>query len=184
MTAVKQGALRESPIDIASAFELLVKSHQRRIVGLAYHMLGNLEDARDQAQEAFVRLWQRQDLSLDESAATVLLTKITVNLCIDRLREIKRRRLFFIDDEKSSHALAARDDPRSDLESGELKAALAAATMKLKPRQKAIFVLRDVEGNSVRETAAIIGCSENNVLVNLCKARKNLRKWLMPYLKS
>jgi RNA polymerase sigma-70 factor (ECF subfamily) len=55
---------------------------------------------------------------------------------------------------------------------------------KLKPRQKAIFVLRDVEGRSVRETAKIVGCSENNVLVNLHKARKNLRKWLSPYLKS
>jgi len=56
--------------------------------------------------------------------------------------------------------------------------------MQLKPRQKAIFVLRDVDGHSVRETAEIIGCSENNVLVNLHKARKNLRKWLSPYLRS
>lgn len=184
MTAVEESTLSESTIDIASEFELLVKSHQRKMVALAYHLLGNLEDARDQAQEAFVRLWQRKEKSLEERAIAALLTKITVNLCIDRLREIKRRRLFFLDDEKLAHSFASLDDPRREAESGELKAALAAATAKLKPRQKAIFVLRDVEGHSVRETAEIIGCSENNVLVNLHKARKNLRKWLLPYLKS
>jgi RNA polymerase sigma-70 factor (ECF subfamily) len=184
LTAVEESTLSESTIDIASEFELLVKSHQRKMVALAYHLLGNLEDARDQAQEAFVRLWQRKEKSLEERAIAALLTKITVNLCIDRLREIKRRRLFFLDDEKLAHSFASLDDPRREAESGELKAALAAATAKLKPRQKAIFVLRDVEGHSVRETAEIIGCSENNVLVNLHKARKNLRKWLLPYLKS
>ncbi len=184
MTAVEENALGEFQIDIASEFEEIVKSHQRKMVALAYHILGNLEDARDQAQEAFVRLWQRKDDPLDERAVAGLLTKITVNLCIDRLRQIKRRRLFFLDDERLAHSFASLDDPRCDAESGELRASLAAATAKLKPRQKAIFVLRDVEGRSVCETAEIIGCSENNVLVNLHKARKNLRKRLSPYLRS
>lgn len=184
MTAVEESAVTASQVDVASEFEEIVKLHQRKIVAIGYHMLGNLEDARDQAQEAFVRLWQKKDESLDERAVAALLTKITVNLCIDRLREIKRRRLFFNDDEKLSSSFASLDDPRRDAEVGELKAALANAMTKLKPRQKAIFVLRDVEGRSVRETAKIVGCSENNVLVNLHKARKNLRKWLSPYLKS
>lgn len=184
LTAVEESDLSESQFDIASEFEEIVKSHQRKMVVLAYHMLGNLEDARDQAQEAFVRLWRQRDKPLDERAVAALLTKITVNLCIDRLREIKRRRLFFLDDEKLAHSFASLDDPRRDAEFRELKDAMAAATMKLKHRQKAIFVLRDVEGHSVCETAEIVGCSENNVLVNLHKARKNLRKWLGPYLRT
>jgi RNA polymerase sigma-70 factor (ECF subfamily) len=171
-------------VEIAAAFEGIVEQHQRRLIGLAYHMLGNLDEARDQAQEAFVRLWQQRDKRFDERTLAALLARIIVNLCIDRLREKKRRSFFPLNEENAVSTLRALDDPHRDAEAVELGETLAAAMARLKPRQKAIFILRDVEGRSVRETAEIIGCSDNNVLVNLHKARKNLRKWLAPYIKS
>jgi RNA polymerase sigma-70 factor (ECF subfamily) len=153
------------------------------MVALAFRMVGNLEEARDQAQEAFVRLWQHHNWPEDENARFALLTRILINLCIDRLRKRKRHPLLFWEAQEMEPLLLSSNEPERELEAGELQAFMTSCLARLKPRQKAIFILRDVEGYSVLETAKIIGCSENNVLVNLHKARKNLRKWLAPYLR-
>jgi RNA polymerase sigma-70 factor (ECF subfamily) len=154
------------------------------MVALAFRMLGNLEEARDQAQESFVRLWQHHNWPEEENARFALLTRILINLCIDRLRKRKRHPLLFWNTEELEPSLLSPDEPERELEAGELQTFLESCVARLKPRQKAVFILRDVESYSVLETAKIIGCSENNVLVNLHKARKNLRKWLAPFLNT
>jgi len=164
------------------AFAAIIRRYQRPLVALAYRLLGNLDDARDAAQETFVRLWQAGTWPDDESEQFALLAKITTRLCIDRLRRRKRRPAAV--PLTGSEAIAQRgaNSPAQDLAGKELRRQLEIAVQRLKPRQKAVFILRDVQGYSVRETAAIMDCSENSVLVNLHKARKNLRKWLTPYL--
>lgn len=164
-------------------FEQIVNHHQRRLVALAFHMLGNWEEARDQAQEAFVRFWQQRHQPDEVNASFAYLARVVINLCIDRLRKRDRHRLFFWDMDEIDTALISTEEPERAVENDELKNLLESAVTRLKPRQKAIFILRDIEGYSVAETAEIIGGSENNVLVNLHKARKNLRKRLAPYLK-
>ncbi len=181
MIAVKKNARAHAGTDRSIEFEQLVTRYQQRMVALAFHMLGNLEEARDQSQEAFVRFWQHQHWPDDMDAGFAYLARIVINLCIDRLRKRKRHRVVFLDDEIESSLLSS-EEPERAVEADELQALLESAITRLKPRQKAIFILRDIEGYSVAETAKIIGGSENNVLVNLHKARKNLRKWLAPHL--
>lgn len=183
LIAVKKNAREHTGTARAIEFEQLVTRYQQRMVALAFHMLGNLEEARDQSQEAFVRFWQHKHWPEDTGADFAYLARIVINLCIDRLRKRKRHRVFFLDDATESYLLSS-EEPDHDMEAEELRALMESAVTHLKPRQKAIFILRDVEGYSVMETAKIIGCSGNNVLVNLHKARKNLRKWLAPHLNT
>ena len=170
------------PTDRAPRFEQIVRQHQRALVAIAYRMLGNLEDARDAGQETFMRFWQRHDWPADASTTFALLARILVNACIDRLRKRQRHWWRYQPAGKRSSEPVSADNPERAQRENELRGMLEAAITRLKPRQKAVFVLRDVEGYSVRETATILDASENSVLVNLHLARKNLRKWLAPYL--
>ncbi|MFQ5633609.1 MAG: RNA polymerase sigma factor [bacterium] len=167
-----------------SDFATIAEKYQRRLVAIAYRMLGNFEDARDSVQEVLVKFLKTNKLRSSEHEIFQLLTRILVNFCIDQLRKRKVWR-FFSFTESGVDSLPGRNpDPDQEINRSELNALLEKKIDKLKPRQKAIYILRDVEGYSVRETANLVGCSENSVLANLHLARQNLRKWLKPYLQE
>jgi RNA polymerase sigma-70 factor (ECF subfamily) len=153
-----------------------------RIVNIAANMLGDLEEGRDMAQETFIRYWRQWPGSVEPRAAFGYLARTVTNLCIDQLRKRKRARFFSFGREGSGVEPAAPDDPSRQVEWSDLADLIRACSNRLKPKQKAVFVLRDIEGYSVRETAALLDCSENTVLVNLHYARKKLREWLRPFL--
>jgi RNA polymerase sigma-70 factor (ECF subfamily) len=164
-----------SQAESADDFSIIIDRYQKRLVAIAYRMLGNFEDARDFVQEAFLRLWKTGIRRKSGQEVFPLLARMLVNLCIDRLRR-RRLRQFFSIGEKLTDLLPSPDrDPEQEMNDGELVKLLETAVERLKPKQKAIFVLRDIEGYSVRETASITGCSENSVLTNLHLAHKNLR---------
>ena len=73
------------------AWEALVRQFQARIYGLAYHFVGNAEDARDLAQETFIRLYQNLALCPDENGFLPWIIRIARNACIDHLRRKKAR---------------------------------------------------------------------------------------------
>lgn len=153
------------------------------MTSLAFRMVGNREDARDIVQEAFVRYWKAAySLEICE-AAFGLLSRITMNLSIDHLRK-RRWRSLFLPFESVGYELADGQHADRNLNAGELRIRIEAFSHKLKPKQKACFVMRDMEDRPIEEIARIMGCSENNVKVNLCLARKNMRKWLAPFLKD
>ena len=165
-------------------FEKLVRQQQRSLVAIAYRMLSNWEDARDGAQETFIRFWQSQLLRANAPCAPALLARILINVCIDRLRRQKRFRFFAWFSDPQAPSLPATNNPEHELKNNELKNQIESAIARLKPRQKAAFILRDVEGHSMQDTASLLDCSENSVRVSLHLARKNLRKWLLPYLQE
>jgi RNA polymerase sigma-70 factor (ECF subfamily) len=167
-----------------SDFEEMVQRHHHRIIAIAHRMLGNMEEAKDMAQDAFIRLWNHGNLPSEDAATFRLLARTVTNLCIDRLRHRKRRRHLSLEAASSNIQLASSDDPARSAGDRELVRLVMKKADQLKARQKAVFVLRDIEGYTVRETAEIIGCSENNVLVTLHQARKNLRKWLKSKLEE
>ncbi len=144
-------------------------------------MLGNVEDARDVVQEAFLRLWESGKWQSEGLDLKPLLTKILVNRCIDILRKRAVLRFFRLTQKQSDQLKKADSTVESDFAKKEFQERVLDAAEKLKPRQKAVFTLRDIEGFSVKETAEILQCKENNVLVNLHHARRNLRKELSKY---
>jgi RNA polymerase sigma-70 factor (ECF subfamily) len=163
-------------------FEEIVNRHHRRILSIAYRMLGSMEEAKDMAQETFIRLWKFGSNLQEEKTVFGFLARTVTNLCIDQLRNRKRWSLFSLDSVTARNELISLEDPSGEASKKQLVQHVLTSADKLKPMQKAVFVLRDMEGCSVKETAHILDCSENNVLVTLHKARKNLKKWLKPIL--
>jgi RNA polymerase sigma factor (sigma-70 family) len=74
--------------------------------------------------------------------------------------------------------------PLQELERQELQDQLLRCIDELKPKQKAAMVLRDIEGYSVEETAALLSCTKNNVLCNLHLARENVRRKMLQWVET
>jgi RNA polymerase sigma-70 factor (ECF subfamily) len=73
------------------AWEALVRQFQARVFGIAFHYVGNAEDARDLAQEIFIRIYKNLDLCGDEQMFVPWMIRISRNACIDHLRRKKAR---------------------------------------------------------------------------------------------
>src|SRR6187549_3365145 len=74
------------------AFEELVARHRDKIYARAFSMIRNEEDAIDLSQEAWIKAWQRLKQFQGDSSFLTWMTRIVINLCLDRLRKMKRER--------------------------------------------------------------------------------------------
>ena len=151
-------------------FERLVRLHERMVLGVAYRLLGRMEDAQDAAQEVFLRLFQKQkDIQGDPKP---WLYRVTVNICNDRYR---RRTVIGEPDEQAA-------DPKADalttITLEERKRLLKDALKTLAERERAAIVLRDIEGRSTQEVARILGVEEVTVRSQISVARVKLAKYV------
>jgi RNA polymerase sigma-70 factor (ECF subfamily) len=171
-----------------AAFETLVSRHERRIYGLARRMTGSVEDAQDVTQQAFINALRNLARFRETSAFSTWLTAIAVNAALKVVR--KRRGLPTQSlDEATTPAADGhiphpefiadwRETPDQLLQRAETRQQLDIAITGLDPNYRAVFLLRDVEDLSVRETAKALRISEANVKVRLLRARLQLRERL------
>lgn len=161
------------------AFEDLVLRKRDRVVRTAFQITGNLEDAKDVAQGVFLRLWrvlQRFDLS---KRFDTWLYRITVNAAIDSLRERGPKGILQAlpdDAGESLRDLASGPDASFDLR--QLQGAFFRLAAKLAPRQRATFILKEIEGLETAEIARTLGVTESTVRNHLLQARRILRHGL------
>ncbi len=145
-------------------------AHERMVVGVAYRMLGRMEDARDAAQEVFLRLFQNLDRIQGDPKAW--LYRVTVNVCNDKFR--RGRVVAELDERQADPA----PGPERALEMDERKMLLMDGLQTLAKRERAAVVLRDVEGLSTREVAGILGVEEVTVRSQVSVARVKLAKYV------
>jgi RNA polymerase sigma-70 factor (ECF subfamily) len=151
-------------------FDRLVRSHQRVVLGVAYRLLGRMEDAQDAAQEVFLRLFQKR--SQIEGDPKPWLYRVTVNVCNDRHR---KRALAAQPDENAADPSA---DALTVLTSQERKRLLTEGLKTLGDRERAAIVLRDIEGHSTQEVAKLLGIEEVTVRSQISVARVKLAKYV------
>lgn len=159
------------PREVSNSFDQIVHERETRVLRAAYRILGNWADAEDVAQEVFLRL-HRHGLSFPNDAAFgSWLYRVTVNLCLDRARATRPScempELQSMN--QSAEATAIREQ-----EKRKLMAALAT----LPPRERAAVVLREIEGLSTSEVAAVMGSAEATVRSQVAKAITRLREML------
>ncbi len=163
-------------------FRGLVDRYQQRVFWVARGMLGNDEDARDAAQEAFIRVHrslERFDINLK---FYTWLYQIVVNLSIDHLRKNAKRRGVSLD---AVGDVGKPDDSPCSLEGAELKIRVAAILDQLPPKYKAVMVLSDLEGIGAKEIATITGTTHATVRWRHHRARKLFREaWERTYGKG
>jgi RNA polymerase sigma-70 factor, ECF subfamily len=162
------------------ALDELVRRKMAPLVQVAYRILGDREEARDVVQIAFVRIWEHRRRYHPRYSANTWIYRIATNLAIDHLRSRRSR-------ERVAEPLRLHLERRQDAsgnralsELGEREVAgifdqLAAD---LTERQRAIFVMRELEGMSSAEVAQIVGCRESTVRNHLFNARRVLREAL------
>ena len=164
-----------------AAFEELVTRYERRVFSLAHRMLDNQQDAEDVTQQSFLSALEHLAGFREESSFYAWLMRIASHAALKVIR--KRRGLpaesleelsvphpEFIATWKESPAKIAQQN-----ETGQL---IEDALAQLDEKHRLVFLLRDVEGLSVKETAEATGLSDANVKVRLLRARLQLRERL------
>ena len=170
-----------------SGFELLVKEHTAKVIGLAWRLVGNREEAEDLAQEAFLRLHRSLPKFRGESRISTWLYRTTTRLAIDHLRRerIKRKLFFFRQDNDAPDPVELASDRRNDpgraFQSQEAMQTLRKSMAKLSARQQVVFTLRHYEGLPLKEIAEHLGLEIGTVKAHLHRAVTQLRQDLIEY---
>lgn len=152
-----------------SAFEALVRQNRERILRTALHMLANREDARDAAQEVFIRMYSYLHNLKPDRPIEPWLYKITLNVCRDMLKKRARTAALL-----AEHAQPAAVHPNPD--GFERREMLLAALGTLSERERAAIVLRDLEGLSTKETAKALKIRQVTVRTLISRARTKLKR--------
>lgn len=171
-----------------TAFEALVSRNERRIYGLARRITGSDEDAQDATQQAFLSAMQGLPRFRESSSFSTWLTTIAANAALKIVRKRKGLPTTSFDEATDPDESGRiphpefiadwREIPDRLLQKAETRQLLDSAIADLDPGHRAVFLLRDAEGLSVRETSRALGISEANVKVRLLRARLQLREKL------
>jgi RNA polymerase sigma-70 factor (ECF subfamily) len=184
-----------------NAFAALVERHRRELQLHCYRMLGSLEDAEDLVQETFLRAWRKRESVRSPGRASLRswLYRIATNACLDSLRTRPRRLLPsqlgpaanpplpvqppvdlpWLQPYPDRLIAPAADEPEAAVVAREtVEIAFLAALQLLTPRQRAVFVLRDVLGWSAKETASLLETSVAAANSALQRARAELQRHL------
>lgn len=156
------------------AFREVVEWLQPYAYSVACRFTGDADDAEDIVQEAFVRLWRHLPDYKPEIKLTTWLYRIVVNLCFDFLKSRHRRqqknRIGLVD----GHDVADPGTPEKELQQRELVDAIHRACETLPPKQRAVFILRDLEGLSAQEACEALSMDPGTLKSNLFHARRQM----------
>ena len=171
------------------AFRVLVERHSRSIFRVAYRMTGNEQDAEDVVQETFLRAYSKLNRFEARAQFATWLHRIAVNCALDMMR-LRRRH----EEQRETGAPEGPDPtlevaattPAADrlLLSAEVHERVAAALARLSPMERATFVLRHFEGQSIDEIARALGLRSGAAKNSIFRAVAKLRRELEPLLGS
>jgi RNA polymerase sigma-70 factor (ECF subfamily) len=151
------------------AWEALLRQFQARIYGIAYHYVGNAEDARDLAQEVFVRIYQNLAVCPDEEGFLPWIIRITRNVCIDHLRRKNARPpMQDVAAEDLPSLRASGGDPLQAYAEDSRKRLIHRALREMTELNREIILLRDIQGLALEEIA-----SQLQVPIGTVKSRSN-----------
>lgn len=172
------------------AFEILINRHQTSVLNLIYRFIGDRTQAKDLAQEVFIRVWQAAKTYKPEAKFTTWLYRITANLCLNELKSFRRRKLFqflqFGEDQENTIEevlVDASPSPEDLLLSREQSLRISDALQSLPDNQRMALVLKRYDDLSHQEIAQIIGCSVSAVESLLVRAKRTLQEKLKNYEK-
>jgi RNA polymerase sigma-70 factor, ECF subfamily len=163
------------------AFAQLYALHKRRIYSLCLRMVGNVAEAEDLTQEAFLQLHRKISTFRGDSAFSTWLHRLAINVVLMQLRK-KGLSLISLDEAMEP---APEDGPGRSFGAPDLtlsgaidRLALERAVGSLPAGYRLIFILHDVEGFEHNEIATMLDCSIGNSKSQLHKARLKLREAL------
>jgi RNA polymerase sigma-70 factor (ECF subfamily) len=155
------------------AFRTLSRRHLPAMVGLARRILGNAADAEDVAQEAMLRVWTHAPRWQPLAAFRTWLTRVVVNLCLDR-----KRRAQWVAIEAAGEIVDTAPGAVEKAEQDERARLLSAAIAELPARQRTAIMLTYSEGMTNAQVAEVLDTSVSAVETLLVRGKQNLRERL------
>ena len=172
------------------ALRFLFEKYQARNYAVAYGVVRNREDAFEVSQEAFIKVYRSLNKFRGKSSFSTWLFRITTNQAIDFLRRSKKHRIVAEEPDWERTVPTSRDDqqlvehvqdPGEVLEAKQFGEELEQALGKLSAKQRAVIVLREIEGFSYSEISRMLGCPKGTVMSRLHSARSRLRELMEGY---
>jgi RNA polymerase sigma-70 factor (ECF subfamily) len=170
------------------AFETLVTRHQTPVLNLIYRFLGDRAQAKDLAQEVFLRVWQTAKTYEPKAKFTTWIYRIGTNLCLNELKAARRRKWFpfYRSQEGTDNAIEDTypdDSPTAEdlLLAKERTRQVSEALQSLPANQRLALVLKRYDDLPYEEIARIMGCSVSAVESLLVRAKKALREKLKKF---
>jgi len=172
------------------AFRVLFERKHRRLYRVSRQILGDSGEAEEVVQEVFLTLWRKLDQYREGNGLDAWLARITTNRSIDRWRSRQSESRAREEVVTRSSAGEARPEgtawptrlaggtPESLAEWRQLQAIWDELAAALPPRQRAAFVLKEIEGIATRDVARALGCSPSTVRSHLAAARASLQEAL------
>ena len=157
-----------------TAFEQIIVRYESRIMTLAVRLLGRRDDAADVAQEVFLRAFKYLHRADPRRPLEPWLFRIAVNVCRDVMRRRQQRQATFVDDE-AVEPIDQSSDPCAGLERKQQRLILQKALERLPEKERLAIVLRDIEGLSTADVAAILHSSETTVRSQVSRGRLRLK---------
>lgn len=171
-----------------TAFTELVDLFSERIYNLGLRILKNSDDAADVLQETFLAVYEKIDTFDGRSNFFTWLYRIATNFALMKLR--KDKRTVYTDNDMEEQfdnpekvqLHEWQDLPLKDMLNNEFRKRLDTAIDRLPEIYRSVFILRDLEDLSIKETSKILNITESNVKIRLKRARLYLREELAAYM--
>jgi RNA polymerase sigma-70 factor (ECF subfamily) len=169
----------------AAAFEELVKRYDRKLLRIAQSVTHNREDSQDAVQEAFLKAYQHLADFREACQFSTWLIRITVNQALMKLRKQTGTKETSLDEDFGDERdILPRDvtdwapNPEQLCWASELRDILRNALEELRPISRTVFILRDIEGLTIDQTAVAMNMSQTAVKARLWRVRLQLREAL------
>jgi len=171
------------------AFEILVNRHQTSVLNLIYRFIGDRTQAKDLAQEVFLRVWQAAGGYKPKAKFTTWIYRVTANLCFNELKSSRRKKWFSFH-QSDGHSGNTIEETLSDsapsaedlLLEKERSRQISDALKSLPDNQRMALILKRYEDLSYQEIAKILNCSVSAVESFLVRAKRNLQEKLKIYV--
>jgi RNA polymerase sigma-70 factor (ECF subfamily) len=170
------------------AFEQIMILSQQRVMTMTWRMLGNEADARDAAQEVFLRVYKYLGRFKQNQDFYAWLYRITVNVCRDIARKRQQHSEGFMSlagtvAEEALTVASKQEDAEQTLLHTQRRKLIARALATLPAKERASLILRDVEGLPTDEVARIMKSSSTTVRSQISSARKKIKIYCEQYLR-
>jgi len=162
------------------AWEALVRRFQARAYGIAYHYLANAEDARDLAQEVFVRIYKNLRSDIDANKFVPWMVRITRNLCVDHLRRRRARpHGSQVNLDEIERLPSAGRNPEQQWTDNARKRLIYSALQQLTALNREIILLKEIQGLQMEEIATMLGVPLGTIKSRSNRARIELAQKLV-----
>jgi RNA polymerase sigma-70 factor (ECF subfamily) len=155
-----------------SSFEILLQPYKQGFLNMAYRITGDREEAMDICQDALIKIFKYLKSYKKGRSFKTWSYKVLMNTSYDFLKEKKKFKRV-IDSQKSS-AVYEPSQIENKVWKKQMREKIQDMLDLLSPKEKAVFLLRDSEGLSVKEASLVLGCSQISVRTHLSRARQKI----------